>query len=392
MKRFLFPGILGFLFLSGISGYCAPSISNVTYSGTLAAGTTVTITGTAFSTGPLVAIYDTFEYGTANSSITAGAVADYGDWDGVTTDTCAPVYTTSDYYSGSQSIVTYSDCQPNLGEAYAELRFSSATNVFMCMDWLIVGDWPGYYNTGAGSGVNNKFGWLMYNNSTTNTDFYFAYFNSSTHTAPNSYGYYSNDASPYSKTFSFNASTTSADPRTEADWHMNCSWVNGLPPGDIKFVDRTSTGTFAVRYTTTNLTTPFLSEPANQQTYWTLAHFPGYLRNDPKGSQQKFHQDNIYVSTGTGAAAHAVMFDQPYLHASTKRVILKPVTWTDTEITATLLSHAFSDGAAYFSVCDAQWICDDTGYAVTIGASQAAGASGASSTQKGITTKGVTFK
>jgi hypothetical protein len=372
--------------------HAVPDITNVTYSGTLAAGTTVTITLTGGgATGPTLVMLDTFESGVNGSSIAAASAGDYGDWDAV--GSSAPLYTTSNYYSGSKSLMVQSDWTSNGGSWYAELNLSSATNVFWCIDWSIDGNWPGYYNTSGGSGVNNKFGWLMYDNTTTNTDLYYAYLNSSTNTAPNSWLFDSNDSLAATKTFLFNTSTTTAaNPKPETDWHNNCVWINGLAPGDMKFIDRTSSGTMRVAYSTTNLAVPFLSEPTIQQTHWKLQHFPGYLRNDPSGSGQRFYQDNIYVATGTAAAAHIVMFNAPRLQQATKRVILKPITWSDTSITAMLPTTVFSNETAYITVCDSTFVCDDSGYAVTVGSAQGGGSSGgASSTgQRGSSMRGLT--
>lgn len=373
MKRFI-----GLIFLLASSVYAVPDPTGT--SGTFTDGQTITISGSGFgANGPTLVLYDRFEGGTVGSTVTTGgsSTADFGQWASVTSSTCPPKYSNVEAMYGSQSIVSASDCGTNGGELYARVSLSSATKVFWCQDWKTVGDWHGYTN--GSSGVNVKFGWLTFNNDTTDTDFYYAYLNSTINSPPNSYLFDGNDGAVTS-TFLMNATTTTAASGSRAGWKQNCAWVEGDGNGNVQFWQVVSTGTVRRQLATTETAPTILGDPTVQHTYWTDQRFPGFLRSDVDGTISLFYQDNIYVSTGnTSAAAHIWMMDQPTLFASTKWVLWEPLTWSDTSITAKYRPGDFSYGqTAYLYVCDADFSCNENGLEVLLG-TPTGGASSSSS-------------
>lgn len=349
--------------------FSAPSLSG--FSGDANEGSSVSLSGTSFgANGPTLVLLDRMEGGVAGSSITTGgsSVADYGQWAGVTASTCAPIYSTTEKFSGSQAMYTDGTCGTNGGELYARVSLSSATKVFYCFDWKTVGNWHGY---GSSSGDNVKFAWLTFNNDTTDTDYYYAYTGpASAGNPPNQWLFDGNDGS-VTKFFSFNTSTTSAASGSSEGWKQNCVWLEGDGNSNIQFWEIGSTGTVRIAYSTSALATTVLGDPTQQHTYWTDQRFPGFLRLEADGTTTAFYQDNIYVSTGNAsAAAHIWLMDQSTLFTSTKWALQEPQVWSDTSISFKFRRGPFTNGqTAYLYVCDANFSCNTDGYPVTVGSS-----------------------
>lgn len=377
--------LLVWILFSSVLGYCTPSITNATYSGTLAVGTTITITGASFgATGPTVVIHESFENGVVGSSMTNLTAASYvGNWSTPTLTTNGPLYSNVEKFSGSQSMVTDMSLGANGGEFYNQVFLSSATQVFICTDWKLTGDWPGY----GGTGANMKFNWIMNGNSTTDTDLYHG-FSASGSNLPVGSVYDGNDGT-FTKNFTANLSTTSSVAGSTQGWHQGCEWIDGLNQGDMRFYDLSSTGTFRIAYTTTALTTPFFFDVGNQHTFWDRIHIPGFGRVMPG---TKWYHDNIYVSTGSAAAAHIWLTDQPTIFNSTKWVVLKPVSWADGTVTAMLPTSTFSSQAGYVQICDASFVCTPTGFQVTVGAAQITTPSTSIKVFSGLSLKGISYK
>lgn len=356
----------GILFI-GISGHCTPDMTAASWSGSLGAGTTITMTVTgAGATGPTMVIYESFENGVVGSSMTNGTAASYtGSWSTPTIAGFGPVYSTTEKFSGSKSMASDMTTNPPLngGEFYNQIFLSSATQVLICTDWKLTGDWPGY----CGSGSNMKFNWLMFGNLTTNTDLYQG-FSASACNIPSGSVIDSNNLSQTPKFFSANISTTSDVGGSSSGWHQRCEYINGKAPGDVRFYEIGSTGTVRISYSTTSLALPFLDDPESLNGYWDRIHVPGFGRLT---AGTVWYHDNIYVSTGTAAAAHVWIMDASTIFTSTKWALLKPVTWSDTSITAMIPTNSFSNGAsAYIYICDSSFVCNTTGFLVTMGVTQ----------------------
>lgn len=352
----------------------SPTLSTAAWSGTLVEGDTVTVTLTnGGGTGPNIAIFDNFENGVVGSSIsTVANSATFAQWSGLTSSTCGPRYSTTEKYSGSKSMYSDMGCidpapSGNGGELYAYVDFSSSTEIMVCNDWKITGDWPGY----GGTGANMKMNWIQYGHSTVDTDLYRG-FSASGSTPPTGSVYDGNDSS-FTKNFTINITSTSAPAGSPEGWKSTCEYIRGVAPGTIRFEETArDTGLFRVGYSTNNLAVPFFDDPGNTHTYWTSVHIPGYGRITPGTG---WYHDNVYVATGTGGTAQARVYvmDTATFTASAVRAMGRVVSWTDSSIQFVFhQSRLPTNGTGYLFVCNKAGLCNDTGLQITLGDGESA--------------------
>lgn len=386
MKKIL-PILVAAIGFLRVTAMATPDVTGVSYTGSLVAGTTLTLACVSCgANGPKQVLFDSFEGGVAGSSISLSAnAADYG---GTYNDLGSegPVYSTTEKFTGSQAM--FSDMSSGAGgNKYAEVNLSSTTRLFYCHNWKITGNWPGYSN---GSGINVKDPWIMFGNSTTDTDLYPGFNTNDAGEPPEQWLFDGNDSS-FTKFSNFNTSTTSAPSGSPDGWHQACWWVMGNGTGEMRFYNTTATGTIKLAYTTSTLAIPFFSDSGNQHTYWNLAHIMGFGRAPEADSG--FYHDDVYIATGNvtgtgGEAAHVWLMDQPTINASSKWAVLKPVSWADTSVQVMLPTHTFSSGIAYLITCDANFVCEEPGFQVTLGAINP---SGSTLGITGLTLKGITI-
>lgn len=342
----------------------SPTLSTATWTGTLVEGDTVTVTlANGGGTGPTIVMFDNFESGVVGSSIsTVANSATYLNWTGLTSSTCGPRYSDVEKYSGSKSMYNDMGIGTNGGEFYAYVDFSSATEIMVCNDWKITGDWPGYCGTGA----NMKMNWVQFGHSTTDTDLYRG-FSASGCTIPTGSVYDGNDQS-FTKSFTINIASTSAAAGSAEGWHSTCEYIRGTAPGTIRFEEtKIADGLFRVGYSTTNLAVPFFDDAGNQHTYWTTVHIPGYGRVHPGTA---WYHDNVYVATGTAGTAQARVYvmDTATFTASAVRAMGRVVSWSDSSIQFIFhQSRLSTNGTGYLFVCNSAGLCNDTGMQITLG-------------------------
>lgn len=339
----------------------------------------MTFTVTNEGVGPTIAIYDSFETGVAGAgmpNLTAGSYV--GHWSTPTATGNGPVYSTAEAYAGSKSMMADMSLGANGGELYNSVDLSSTTQFMICEEWKLAGtgSWPGY----CGQSINMKFDWTNHGRSTIDTDFYRGVNGPNTPDScnpPNQWSLDGND-STFTKFYTANTSTTSTASGSSAAWHPLCWWVNGLAPGDIRFIELGSTGTFRVAYTTTALTTPFLADAGNQNTNWTETRIPGFGRITV---DLRWHTDDVYESTGPHAAAHIEITDSPNYFSSTKRAIFKSVSWTGSgTITAMAVRGPFgATDTVYAYVFNDGFETPVAGFQLTFGAAAAGGTSSGNS-------------
>lgn len=363
MKRIasLFMGISVFGFIG--SAMAAPDVTNSTWTASLGAFSTMTISGTAFgATKPTVAIYESFENGTLGNGMPNGTSASYvGHWSTPTASGNGPKYSNVEKYSGSQSMVVDMSLGSDGGDFYNLIDLSSTTKFLICEDWKLTGNWPGY----GVSGSNMKFDWVQWNLSTTNTDLYPGFGVSGSNIPSSSY-LDSNDSTNYGDhppyTLGASLSTTSAPSGSPLGWHHFCLGIDGVG-GAVRFYDKPDVGAWHLNRST-DLAIPILLDTNMQHTYWTLITEPGYGR---VSVGVRWYKDNIYVATGTAAFAEAYLTDQASITTSNELIPLKVITWSDTQITAMIPTNNLTAGSAYVVICDASFNCDPTGFRIDYG-------------------------
>jgi len=144
----------------------SPSVSGV--SGSITQGSTITISGSNFGTGPSGVVFDDFELGTnGNSIMTGSGSARVGQWD----------YTSgSNYYSNNHSMSGSLAFEADMAVdylSYVRREFPTSTSeIFVCW-WVRIPDpMPG---EGNAYGINWKHIWIQ-GSSSTDDDMYFIYY------------------------------------------------------------------------------------------------------------------------------------------------------------------------------------------------------------------------
>lgn len=330
-------------------------------SGEAITNSTITLSGTFDASGPTVVLFDNFESTTAGVHVEYGLPASFvGNWSTSTTSGNSPIVSTTRNFGGTQSMCNDMTLGANGGEFYAQVFLSSATQVLVCNDWALIGDWPGF----AGTGANMKFNWYMFGNSTTDTDLYRG-FSASGSVVPTGSVYDGNDTS-ITKSFTANITTTTNTGARDG-FHQTCEWIMGLAPGTMHYTEISATGTYKLAYTTTSVASPYLSDAGSQHGHWDRVHIPGFGRVMVNPTQ--WCHDNVYVATGTNAAARVFIADSTSQYAITKWAMAYPYFWDSSTIRIRVNTGPFANGeTAYVWVCDNTDACaTNASYPITIG-------------------------
>ena len=159
--------VLVSLALASATGASAsPAISSV--NGDMQQGSTITVSGSNFGTGPSGVVFDDFELGTdGNSIMTGSGSARVGQWD---------VTSGSNYYSNDHSVSGSLAFEANMGLdylSYVRRNFPAGTSELFASWWVRIPDpMPGEGNP---AGINWKHIWIQ-GSSSVDDDMYLVYY------------------------------------------------------------------------------------------------------------------------------------------------------------------------------------------------------------------------
>jgi len=336
------------LFVFGASSFAAPSVTGVT--GTISNGQSVTISGTDFgATGPTVVLFDDFEDGTSGNAIPTGSgSAVIGQWSDITAlGHPTGHYSSAESRSGSLSyglIFDNDDTYEQIG-----LQLSDISDFMLCY-WVSIGTVPA-----VPDGANFKMAWLLDNT--------LGNIASSDHTIPTAI-----TSLPITRLFVGSDDSQMWDyvdgewtcPSWSTDtWRRFCCHIHGhASSGSIKMWETTGSGTSLVINASSIAT-------KRASSVWKMLTLPGYGRADSNGSAW---YDDIYVASGSGAAARVEICNNATYTSATNCAIATPTSWGATSITATVRQGSFgASDNAYLFVIDSSGAAS-SGYAVQFGA------------------------
>lgn len=333
-----------------------PSISSTSES--FVNGEPFTISGTNFTSGPTVLVYDNFEGGSNNSAISTTSTV--GSWSNVYT---GHITYANDYHlSGSLSMEVDFVEGTLVGNNHASLIFSGATDIFFSYwQYLPTGrDVPG---TNNGDGPNYKWWWL--GDASVGwpwgSDYVIV-------TVDNSFGdnlfIPANDGSPPTRypTSNYWVSTYMS---TRGRWVRETVYMKNSTSasGAYWFQEVTAGNPVAIRINGTGVT-------AHTGETWKNWDFPGYGRGD---NNSVIYYDDVYVSVGADSRARSrvEIGDNEAYSSCTNLSICNATSWSSTSITAVTRQSSFSNGTAYLFVVDSNNVAS-SGYQITLGSGSSA--------------------
>lgn len=326
----------------------APTVSGIT--GTVAEGSTITINGSAFGSGPTLAIYDSFDGGTAGAEIPLDR-ATVGAW----TETVSndPIYSATARSGTSSFRTNYNGKTAQFKKDFA----TPASEVFVSF-WVKIPD--GTVFPGDNGGVKKfssdsswKLAWLIdtsYDGSSSDICI-------PTHIGSGAFSLAGNDMS------------LGQVPKggTWWDWDhwMRISiWLRADP------ANPTTNGQYFWQAVSPQykVTTQAESKPVFDadgdgcEKVWRYINVPGWIRSE--GNSQPAY-DDVYIATGANAQARVEISDAATYAESKHLALLIPKTWTASSISAQLPPASLpKDGPAYLYITDSQGRVNAAGIAL----------------------------
>jgi hypothetical protein len=356
---------LAWLLMLPEDGHAAPSISSVT--GTMTNGSSITIAGSGFGSGPTVVLFDDFEKGTngANISTTTGS-ATVNNWTS-STGGGVPTYSNAAKHSGSLALQSYTDTS-NAAQS-SVVSFTASTGIFVSY-WL-------YRPTGTNWPINNwKTAW---------------WFKSPFSASPGAMDDYtgaviSGDAGPDTQgviAFAFGCDDPGLNTPNRYGYSVGGTWgtvtAQQFALGTWTRQAYYSTGSLTVGVAKAWETGPSgtVQQLNDSGLYtmdsaiisaggWDTLSVPGYAGGTDSGTINMYY-DDVYVATGANAQARVEIGNNATYANCTNLAIITPTSWATGSIAATVRAGSFSAGSAYLFVTDSTG-ATSSGYAITMGA------------------------
>jgi len=326
---------------------CGQTVSGI--SGTVAAGQSITISGSSFgSSGPTVVLFDDFENGSDNTQVPTAA--NYGSW----SSTDAGFYCIDDHYvSGSlSSSADYSSATSN--DAFK--TFTETDEVFFST-WYLIPSGTVLPGTGNEYGINWKPFWI-YDDGTVDDDLTLP------HASGSSWMIFKNDG-PQPRAYYI----TSGLSFEIGQWQRTSWYAKGGYSSDGAICLWRLNDTDAMYKVFDQSELDLWDDDGDGQNRWRRLEYNAYGRSTDNCTPA---YDDVYLATGEGCRARVEIGNASIYTSCTNMTILRPTAWSATEITAVVNQGSFAeDDAAYLFVVDADGNVSD-GYAVTIGSSESA--------------------
>ena len=323
-----------------------PLVSGV--HGTVANGQSITVNGSGFgSTGPNVVLFDDFELGTNGNAIKSGAgSAQEGQWS-VVSGTPTPVYSNAASVSGS---LAFRADMSTFWRNYAETNLPTGTTEIFFSYWMYLP--PGNQIPGGPSSPNWKIIWLGGPSHVQGSDLIVPIDLGGSYAVSCNVCPYSSSA-PYLTNLSF----------TPGTWHRVWAWIIGSGTGAGKTLvwDMDAGGVHQElnAVNTSNL---------NSGSWWDVFDLNGF--GNQSASYPMF--DDVYIATGSGAAARVEVGSAVTYASCTQLAATPPPSWSDGSVVTTVRQGNFAAGqSAYIYVTDAGGNVNAQGYPVTMGSGYA---------------------
>lgn len=331
--------------------YSDPIVTNLT-STSVNNGSNLTIQGNGFGNGPNVILFDDFEKGQAGQTIKTGpGSATYGGW-GLSGNPSTTYYDSNASVSGR---LAFRANMANTWLSYIQANLPAGTKDVFVSWWLFLpagNNFPGY-DSGR---VNWKQMWIQ-GNDTIDDDL----------VVPTALG----DARNVVQTWYVNGNETDPGYRrytsvnfSRGQWKRLWVWIKGgIGTGQFHFWELDGG---VVQRVNDNGVSTLKAGGAFER-----VRVNGYGASAPS-CYPTF--DDVYVAAGPYARARVEIGNSPSYSNCTKLSIFTPVSWRDSEITATARTGSFKSGEnAYLFIIDANGIISN-GRGITIGQTSGGGA------------------
>lgn len=323
----------------------APTV--VSISGTVAEGSTITIAGAGFGSGPTLAVYDSFDGGAVGAEIPLNR-ASVGAW----TETVSndPIYSAT-ARSGTSSMRTYYSGKT---AQFSKVFAAPVSEAFVSF-WVKIPDGTPFPGDNGGvkkfsSDSSWKLAWLIdtsYDGSSSDICI-------PTHIGSGSFSLAGNDMS------------LGQVPKGSTWWDWDhwmriTVWLRADPAAP------TTSGQYFFQSVSPQykVTTQAESKPVFDadgdgcEKAWRYVNVPGWIRSD--GNSEPAY-DDVYIATGANAQARVEIGDAATYAESGHLALLIPQTWADGSITAQLPPASLpKSGPAYLYITDAQGRVNATG-------------------------------
>jgi hypothetical protein len=357
--------------------------------GSTTPGSQIMVTGSNFgATGPTILFMDGFENATPGSTIPLAA-DEVGAYTSQHSDTLA----TSNAHTGSVGYEGYNNNSPyESGGAMrsSTLVFPNAQEIFISL-WTEIpagksfpGDLgigspaygqPGYYPPPPGqfsADSSAKFAWLMdetYNNPSQFSLICFTQAGLGWFAFGGEYNDWIYGADLTEGTLNWNAvySLTS--------WNRTSFWARGgkaitdptTQSTGFQQVLNTQFGLYSYDFGLASVN-PLFSSTVTPQ--FNTLNIPGWFRDSYNLPNVEIVYDDVYIAVGPGSVARVEITDAPTYTQSRHATILKTVTWSDSQITATIPAAGLdSSGSLYLYVTNSDGETNASGIPIATGGS-----------------------
>ena len=388
---------LGTLPLVALAQLAAATPAPTSASGTVAAGQTITVTGSSFgTTGPNIVMMEDFERDTAGQKVQLSG-APVGGWTGYNSSNTFQA--SPNAHTGSVGFHGYD--YAGQGANILNLALSGQYQEAFVSFWVSIPSgksFPGMWGPG-GSGAAPpspgqfpadsawKFAWLLQSSSSASVGSQFDlrildYGGGGQFQPSESNTGYAMFVQPGN--YSENSNNIGNAWWTWNGWNRVTSWTRGnstVPSGAVG-------GMMQTLNATNGMSSWSFGNPSSYPTsamfqmgvpqYFTQVNVPGWIREN-SGPNADPTYDDIYIAVGPGAAARVEITDSPTYTGSKHATILRSTNWSNTSVTATVPKAGLDfSGTAYLYVTD--YLGNTNANGIQIGSASTGGSSGSSTT------------
>ncbi len=386
--------LLGAAPLLGLTQLAVATPAPTSASGTVAAGQTLTVSGSSFGTqGPNIVLMEDFERDTAGQKVQL-AGAPVGAWTGYNSSNT--FLASPNAHTGSVGFHAYD--YAGQGGNMLNLALGGQYQEAFISYWVTVpsgksfpGMWgpsnsappptPGQF---AGDSAW-KFAWLLQSPSMTASQFNMitlSYAGSGQFQPGESDSGYAMFVQPGN--YSENANNIGTSWWSWTGWNRVATWMRGnstVPSGAVGGITQTlnaqnGMSTWSFGNPSTYPTSAMFQMGVPQ--YFTQINVPGWIREN-SGPNADPTYDDVYIAVGPGAAARVDITDSPTYTGSKHATILRSTNWSNTSVTATIPKAGLDfSGTAYIYVTD--YLGNTNANGIQVGSASTGSASGSSTT------------
>jgi hypothetical protein len=386
--------LLGTVPLVGLTQLALATPAPTGASGTVAAGQSLTISGSSFGTqGPNIVMMEDFERDTAGQTVKL-AGAPVGSWTAF--NSSKAFLASPNAHTGKVGFHAYDHA--GQGAAILELAPGGQYQEAFISVWVSVPSgksFPGMWGPGGSAPPPGplqfpadsawKFAWLLQSNTLVGNQFNMiplSYAGSGQFQPAESASGYAMFIQP--GMYSENSNNVGTAWWSWTGLNRVSTWMRGnstVPAGAVGGMLQTLNAqngmlSWSFGNPATYPTSAMFQLGAPQ--YFTQINVPGWMREN-SGPNADPTYDDIYIAVGPGAAARVEITDSPTYAGSKHATILRASNWSNTQVTATIPSAGLDfSGTAYLYVTD--YLGNTNANGIAVGSATSGGSSGGGST------------